>query len=119
MTVENEERQKCYELMLEYGLICSQFLHGYAWHMPDVEKGQWFVYVTPEDHDFRIATTVRICPPIRGIEEHWHIGTSNTDRVNTYQNFKYVLNHLIGEYNKCKKELREFLIREAAHDYER
>lgn len=118
MTVENDERQKCYELMREYGLTCSEFLHGHAWHMPDVEKGQWFVYVTPEYDDFRVATTVRIYPPIRDIEPLWHIGTTNTDRVNTYANFKYVLDYLIGEYNKCKKELRELLIREAAHGYE-
>ena len=116
--MESEERQKCYELMCEYGLTCSQFLHGYAWHMPDVEKGQWFVYTTPEDHDIRIATTVQVYPPIRDIETSWHIGTSNTDHVNTYKDFKYVLDYLIGEYNKCKKELRELLIREAANGYE-
>jgi len=118
MTVVNEERIKCYDLMREFGLKCSEFLHGYAWHMPDVEKGQWFVYVTPEDRDFRVATTVQIYPPLRDIEESWHIGTTNTTRVDNYADFKYVLNYLIGEYNKCKKELRELLIREAAHGYE-
>mgnify|MGYP003295446948 CR=1 FL=1 len=116
--MENDERQKCYELMREYGLTCSEFLHGHAWHMPDVEKGQWFVYVTPGYDDFRVATTVQVYPPIRDIEPSWHIGTTNTDRVNTYHDFKYVLDYLIGEYNKCKKELRELLIREAAHGYE-
>lgn len=118
MTVENDERQKCYKLMCEYGLKCSQFLHGYAWHMPDVEKGQWFVYITPEDHDFRIATTVKLYPPLGDIEKSWHIGTTNTDRVNTYADFKYVLTNLIAAYNICKKEMREILIKEAAHAYE-
>lgn len=90
----------------------------YTW--PDVEKGRWFVYVTPEDDYFRVATTVKLFPPIHGIEESWHIGTTvKTDRVDTYYNFKYVIEHLVTDYNKCKKELKELLIREAAHGYER
>ena len=90
--------------------------------MPDMEKEQWFVFIDPEDSQFRIATTVQIHPPVkRSRNEHektWHIATTNTDRVNTYKDFKYVLDYLIDEYIKCKKELRELLIREAANGYE-
>lgn len=76
-----------------------------------------------EDIDYiRIATTVQIHPPVKRsrneYEKTWHIATTNTDRVNTYKDFKYVLDYLIDEYIKCKKELRELLIREAANGYE-
>ena len=133
MTVNNEDRIKCYELMREYGLKCSQFLHGFAWHMSDVPKEQWFVFIAPEDIDYlfiapedidyiRIATTVQIHPPVKRsrneYEKTWHIATTNTDCVHTYKEFKHVLDYLIDEYIKCKKELRELLIREAANGYE-
>lgn len=124
ITMNNEDRIKCDELMREYGLKCSEFLFGQGWHMSDVPKEQWFVFTTPEDLGFFriIATAVQIHPPVKHsrneYEKTWHIATTNTDRVNTYKDFKYVLDYLIDEYIKCKKELRELLIREAAHDYE-
>lgn len=123
ITMNNEDRIKCYELMREYGLKCSEFHFGHGWHMSDVPKEQWFVFITPVDIDYiRIATTVQIHPPVKRsqneYEKTWHIVTTNTDRVNTYKDFKYVLDYLIDEYNKCKKELRELLIREAANGYE-
>ena len=122
MTVENEERIKCYDLMREYGLKCSEFIHGHVWHMPNMEKEQWFVFIAPEDSQFRIATTVKIHPPVKHSRNEYektrHIVTTNTDSVHTYKDFKYVLDYLIDEYIKCRKELRELLIREAAHDYE-
>ena len=121
--MNNEDRIKCYELMCEYGLKCSEFIHGHVWHIvPNMEKEQWFVFIAPEDSQFRIATTVKINPPVKRsrneYEKTWHIATTNTDRVNTYKDFKYVLDYLIDEYNKCKKKLRELLIREAANGYE-
>lgn len=121
--MNNEDRIKCDKLMREYGLKCSEFLFGHGWHMSDVPKEQWFVFITPEDIDYiRIVTTVQIHPPVKRsrneYEKTWHIATTNTDCVNTYKDFKYVLDYLIDEYNKCKKELRELLIREAANGYE-
>ena len=136
--MNNEDRIKCYELMREYGLKCSEFLFGHGWHMSDVPKEQWFVFITSEDIDYiRIATTVQIHPPVKRsrneYEKTWHIATTNTDSVNTYKDFKYVLDYLIDEYMnqsptrwvifrariiKCKKELRELLIREAANGNE-
>ncbi len=127
ITMNNEDRIKCYELMREYGLKCSEFLFGHGWHMSDVPKEQWFVFITPEETPedldcIRIATTVQIRPPVKHsrneYEKTWHIATTNTNRVNTYKDFKYVLDYLIDEYIKCKKELRELLIREAANGYE-
>lgn len=116
--MNNEDRIKCYDLMREYGLKCSEFLFGHGWHMSDVPKEQWFVFIAPEDSQFTIATTVKINPPTDRYDRTDRIITSNTDRVNTYKDFKYVLDYLIDEYNKCKKELRELLIREAANGYE-
>ena len=118
MTVDNEERIKCYDLMREYGLKCSEFIHGHVWHMPDIEKEQWFVFIAPEDSQFTITTTVKINPPTDRYDRTDRIITSNTDRVDTYKDFKYILEYLINEYNKCKKKLKELLIREAAYVYE-
>lgn len=123
MTVDNEERIKCYDLMRECGLKCSEFLFGHGWHMADVPREQWFVFITPEDLDYiRMSTAVQIRPPCQlsqnEYEKSWHIETSNTSRVDTYKDFKHVLDYLINEYIKCKKELRELLIRKAANGYE-
>ena len=52
ITMNNEDRIKCYELMREYGLKCSEFLFGHGWHMSDVPKEQWFVFITSEDIDY-------------------------------------------------------------------
>ena len=121
--MNNEDRIKCYNLMHEYGLKCSEFLFGQGWHMSDVPREQWFVFITPEDIDYiRIANTVQIRPPVKNsrneYEKTWHTETSNIVRVYTYKDFKYVLDYLIDEYIKCKKELRDLLIREATNGYE-
>ena len=81
--MNNEERIKCCNLMREYGLKCSEFLHGHVWHMPDMEKTQWFAFADPEDLDYiRIATTVQIRTPCQlsknEYEKSWHIETANT-----------------------------------------
>lgn len=119
MTVNNEDRIKCYNLMRECGLKCSEFQHGHAWHMPDIEKEQWFAFIAPEDSQYiRIVTTVKIKPPTSRYDKSAHIVTTDTDCVHTYKEFKHVLDYLIDEYIKCKKELRELLIRKAANGYE-
>ena len=110
-------------LCVNTDLNVLNFSFGHGWHMSDVPREQWFVFITPEDIDYiRIVTTVQIHPPVKRsrneYEKTWHIATTNTDRVNTYKDFKYVLDYLIDEYIKCKKELRELLIREAANGYE-
>lgn len=93
-----------------------------GWHMADVPKEQWFVFITPAFDYIRMSTAVQIRPPCQlsqnEYEKTWHIETSNTDRVDTYKDFKYILDYLINEYNKCKKKLRKLLIREAAYVYE-
>lgn len=122
MTVNNEERIKCCNLMCEYGLKCSEFLYGHGWHMADVPKEQWFVFITPAFDYIRMSTAVQICPPCQlsqnEYEKSWHIETSNTSRADTYKDFKNALDYLMNEYIKCKKELRELLIREATNGYE-
>ena len=87
------------------------------------KKTQWFAFADPEDLDYiRIATTVQIRPPCQlsknEYEKSWHIETANTRHVDTYKDFKHVLEYLMNEYIKRKKELRELLIRKAAHGYE-
>lgn len=52
ITMNNEDRIKCDELMREYGLKCSEFIFGHGWHMSDVPREQWFVFTTPEDLGF-------------------------------------------------------------------
>src|SRR5574344_1004542 len=124
MIMNNADRIKCDELMREYGLKCSEFLFGHGWHMSDVPKEQWFVFITPEDLDYivRIATTVQIRPPVNDsrneYEKTWHIATTNTYCVNTYKEVKEVgayVNRPTGIWALTGKDVAMYLSR---HDYD-